>query len=35
LPNQVNSSFDDLFDQTLRDPTMSRLVAKLRYRFGE
>ena len=34
LPNQINADFNGLFDETFREPTISRLVAKLRYRFG-
>jgi len=34
LPDQVNAGFNELFDQTFREPTVSRLVVKLRYRFG-
>ena len=34
LPDQINADFNALFDETFREPTISRLVAKLRYRFG-
>ena len=34
LPNQTQSGFEDLFSDTLDDPTISTIVAKLRYRFG-
>ena len=30
LPDQINADFNALFDETFREPTISRLVAKLR-----
>ena len=34
LPNLVDSPFDDLFDDVLRDPIADSFIAKLRWRFG-
>ncbi|MFT4713429.1 MAG: hypothetical protein ACJAVI_005400 [Candidatus Azotimanducaceae bacterium] len=34
LPDQTQSGFEDLFIDTLDDPTISTIVAKLRFRFG-
>ena len=34
LPDQTQSGFEDLFIDTLDDPIISTIVAKLRYRFG-
>lgn len=34
LPDQTEAGFEDLFNDTLDDPSISTIVAKLRYRFG-
>ena len=34
LPNQVDSPFEDLFTDTLRDPIIDAFIAKIRWRFG-
>ena len=34
LPNEIDSPFDDLFDNVLRDPIINSVVAKIRWRFG-
>lgn len=34
LPNLIDSPFDDLFDDVLRDPIVDSFIAKLRWRFG-
>ena len=34
LPNAVDASFSDLFDDGIRHPIINSLVAKLRWRFG-
>ena len=34
LANQIDSPFDDLFDDVLREPIIDSVVAKLRWRFG-
>ena len=34
LPNQIDSPFNDLFDDVLREPIVDSFVAKLRWRFG-
>ena len=34
LPGRVDDSFDDLFDDALREPVIDVFVVKLRYRFG-
>jgi hypothetical protein len=34
LPGRVDDSFDDLFDDALREPVIDVFVVKLRYRLG-
>ena len=34
LPNQIDSPFNDLFNDVLREPIVDSFVAKLRWRFG-
>lgn len=34
LPNRVDDSFDDLFDDSLSEPVIDVFLMKLRYRFG-
>jgi hypothetical protein len=34
LPDQVDSSFDDLFTDVFDDPIINSFVAKIRWRFG-
>jgi len=34
LPNQIDSPFNDLFDDVLREPIVDSFIAKLRWRFG-
>ena len=34
LPGRVDDSFDELFDDALREPVIDVFLMKLRYRFG-
>ena len=34
LPNQTDGTFEDLFNNSLDEPTIDAFIAKLRYRFG-